>query len=211
MTVKTLFDTRYGKIWMNVSKRYYDEHKNFKFEKYFVDILETETYDNFIDVGAGWGYFTVVAANHCKSVVAFEPFAPRFQLLKENIAKLNLDNVIISKNCVGTGRKKVFVGGNMIGPKTGVRQKPVRVNWVQLSDLLDDDKTIIKIDVEGNELDVIKSAENLEKYQNHIFLIERHQRDNYGYSEELLFEFMKPFKGELLGSREWTTHYVFRR
>jgi FkbM family methyltransferase len=214
MVQKKLFDTKYGKIWMNVSKRYHEQHKNFEFEKYFVDILETEDYTGFIDIGAAWGYFTIVAANHCEGVAAFEPFLPRYEILKENIENLKLDNVIISKNCIGTGKKELFVGGNMVGPKTGVRQKSVKVEWADLGSLLDiaepDEKIIIKIDVEGNEPDVIESAGNLEQYLNHIFLIERHQRDNYGYSEEELFKIMKPFKGELLGSRAWTTHYVFR-
>lgn len=207
-------DTRYGMMLMDINKQHLEEHRNFLFEKEFVNILETEDYTGFIDVGAGWGYFTVIAANHCEGVAAFEPFKPRFDLLEQNIETLKLDNVVISQNCVGTGNKELFVGGRMVGPQTGVRKEPIKVEWADLGSLLDiaepDEKVIVKIDTEGNELDVVESAGDLEQYLNHVFLIERHQRKGYGYSEEELFEKMKPFKGELVGSRAWTYHYVFR-
>lgn len=206
--------TRYGPIWMDIAKMHYDKHAELGFEKEFINILETDDYDYFIDVGAGWGYFSVVAAYHTANVFAYEPFQPRRKLLVENVENLGLDNIIVSKKAVGTGNRKLYIGGRMVGPHSGVRKDRVEVKWISLKSILNNlqgVRGIIKIDVEGNEIDVVKSAGNLENYTNITWLIERHQRKGYGYGEDVLFEAMKPFKGKLVGSRAWTYHYVFRR
>lgn len=207
--------TRYGPIDMGINKNVEAEHANFKFEKKFIEILETEDYDFFIDVGAAWGYHTVPAANHTDKVYSFEPSAKRFTLLDQNIDNLELRNVVVSTRAVGTGKMHLFSGGSMYGPQTGLRGTPENVDWIPLEvvakpHITRGEKGIIKIDVEGNELDVIESAGNLELYKNCIWLIEKHEKEGLGYNEEALLNAMQPFVGKLVGVRKWTSHYVFR-
>lgn len=210
--------TRYGMVEMPVLKRFEKEHANFEFEKKFVEIIENSYSPIFVDIGAGWGYFTVIANFHSSMVMAFEPHNARRSILYKNVQNLVLKNVHISSKAVGTGGKKLYFNTSsdrgMVGPQTGIRKNPANVEWTTLEEVLKfpfiEYGGIIKIDVEGNELDVIKSAGDLSKYKLFTWLIERHQKENLGYSEEELFETMKPFKGELVGSRKWTYHYVFR-
>lgn len=201
---------------MGIANNNAKAHANLSFEKKFISVLETEAYDFFIDVGAAWGYHTVPAANHCKKVYAFEPNDIRLDLLEKNIESLGLFNVMVSNCAVGTGKIELFSGRGMHGPQTGIRSTPVNVNWIPLEivakpHISKKESGVIKIDVEGNEIDVIKSAGNLELYKNCTWLIERHEKEGLGYSEEVLMEAMKPFSGKLVGTRKWTSHYIFRR
>jgi FkbM family methyltransferase len=209
--------TRYGKIKMNITSRYKKEHEEMFFEREFIAYLENESYDIFIDVGAAWGYFSIPASHYCEKVYAFEPQAMRLALLMENIQNLERTNIVVDSKCVGTGKLSLFVNKGsrgMVGPKHRTRTTKADVDWITLKKILDkspDKKIVVKIDVEGAELDVIESAGNLKDYPNVVWLIERHQRGTYGYSEEELMRKMHPFKGKLVGTREWTSHYIFER
>ncbi len=200
---------------MGIGESYEREHATLEFEKKFIEVLETEEYDFFIDVGAAWGYHSVPAANHCKKVYAFEPSDPRLAMLEWNVENLELDNIVASNKAVGTGKLELYTGRGMLGPPTGIRNQIVKPSWIPLEivakpHLSRKERGIIKIDVEGNELDVIKSAGNLNLYKNVIWLIERHERNGLGYPEADLFNALEPFDGKLVGSRSWTWHYIFR-
>jgi FkbM family methyltransferase len=210
---------KYGPLYLAVPVQAVRGHSEMQFEEGFWRTLETEEYDIFVDVGAAWGYHTRVAANYAKEVYAFEPHPARYRLLTKNVEEFN--NVVVSNNMIGTGKIKPYINPSkrgMAGPKTGNRIQPIDVDWITLELLLEDklDKNgIIKIDVEGAELDVLDSAGDLNKYNNYIWLIERHDKgDDNGITEEALFEKMTTptgsFVGELLESRKWTYLYVFR-
>lgn len=215
-------ETKYGPLYLAVPANAVKSHSDMQFEEGFWRTLETESYDTFIDIGAAWGYHTRVAANYANEVIAFEPHPIRHELLEKNVEEFN--NVVTSKHMVGTGKIQPFINPSergMAGPKSNKRTEPIDVKWVTLESLLIDrmDKTcIIKIDVEGAELDVLDSAGDLTKYKNHIWLIERHDRgDGSGVTEEDLFKKMSPFSipagsfvGELVETRRWTYLYVFR-
>lgn len=217
MTMGRLLKTKYGEMYLPINARYEKEHANYEFEKGFVDVLKNDDYYLFVDIGAGWGYHTAVASRNCYEVLAFEPHISRYEILKKNVEDLKLKNVQVSNKAVGTGNKKLWMNESekgMVGPHSGVRKTPVEVEWISLKEVLKSYKgfiTIVKIDVEGNEIDVIKSIGNLENYSKLTFLIERHERKDFGYNEETLFRHMQPFKGELVGVRKWTSHYVFRK
>lgn len=50
--------------------------------------------DNFVDIGANSGAYSLVAAQYCKKVYSFEPAVSNFYLLLKNIALNNLNNKI---------------------------------------------------------------------------------------------------------------------
>jgi FkbM family methyltransferase len=215
-------ENKYGPLYLAVPVEAVNGHSEMLFEEGFWRTLETEDYDVFIDIGAAWGYHTRVAANYAKEVYSFEPHPIRYEILKRNVEEFN--NVFITNDMVGTGEIKPYMNPSdrgMVGPKSGGRTQPIDVDWITLEDLLLDKldkKGIIKIDVEGAELDVLESAGDLTKYKNYIWLIERHDRgDDNGITEEALFKAMSPFSipagrfvGELLETRKWTYLYVFR-
>lgn len=206
--------TKYGIMDMPILKQYIKEHETMQFEREFLDIIESEFYDLFIDIGAGWGYFSIPASHFCKAVLAFEPHPERFKILERNISRNKCDKVVLIKSAVGTGEIPLFINRKplgMVGNKTKGRQESFTPFTFELKDFrtsLDSMRTLIKVDVEGNELDVIQSIGCIEEYTNLVWLIERHQ--TY-VTEEELFKVMHPYKGELLGTRKQTSHYVFRR
>lgn len=55
-----------------------------------------------LDVGANSGLFTVVLAQHCAHVVAFEPFPPLYQLMRRLVALNHIENVTM--HMVGLGQ-----------------------------------------------------------------------------------------------------------
>lgn len=213
---------KYGPLYLAVPIQAVKGHSEMRFEEGFWRTLETECYEVFIDVGAAWGYHTRVAANYADEVYAFEPHPLRHELLVRNVEEFN--NVVISKDMVGTGKIEAFINPSargMAGPKSNKRTEPIDVNWVTLESLLIDkldNKGVVKIDVEGAELDVLESAGDLSKYKNYIWLIERHDRgDGTGVTEDSLFKAMAPFSipagrfvGELVEERRWTYLYIFR-
>lgn len=208
--------TKYGTIYMPVYREYEDDHRNFRFEREFVKILENTDYDMFVDVGAGWGYHTLVAANHTAHVYAFEPHPKRNHILTQNLR--DYDNVTIFKMAVGTGGQEVYFNNlssrGMIGPRTKRRTKKADIKWITLKDIFEWNPffkhSVVKIDTEGNELDVVESGEKLKYFDNVTWLIERHEKRGLGYTEEKLFETMSPLTGKLVGTRNWTSHYIFK-
>lgn len=212
-------ETKYGPILMKVGTKYCTQFSRLEFEKDFIKIIETEDYDFFVDIGAGWGYHTIPAGFNTDIVYSFEPSRERYKILKRNIKNLNLDEkVILSSKAVGTGKMKLFSGWSMLGPKHKHRQIPEKkIEWVSLENVVKphldkNERGIIKIDVEGNEPDVIESAGDLNLYKGFIWLIERHHipEEDYGYSEDRLIDIMEPFDYELVGKWRWTAHYVFK-
>jgi FkbM family methyltransferase len=126
-----------------------------------------------VDVGANIGYNTVYASRRVGPtgrVVAVEPAADNVRVLRENIAANTLENVIV--HAVAAGRahelRALFLRGqvsavNSLFPEsvyatvTGVEQ--VRV--APLDDLVEGDPDLVKIDVEGAELDVLAGMTRL--------------------------------------------------
>ena len=120
-----------------------------------------------VDVGANIGYNTVYAARRvgpAGRVVAIEPAADNLAVLRENIAANRLDNVVVRPTAAGRGHqvRDFFLRGetsavNSFFPEsvyaavTSVEQ--VRVE--PLDEIVDGDPDLVKIDVEGAELDVL--------------------------------------------------------
>ena len=66
-----------------------------------------------VDVGAHWGYFTLLAATLCEGsgrVFAFEPHPRNYELLRKNISANGLTNVVALQKAVAnhTGTAKLF-------------------------------------------------------------------------------------------------------
>lgn len=126
--------------------------------------------DTFIDVGSNIGFHTVTAAQarpRCK-VVSIEPLPSTHDKLAENISRNRLDNVRAVRTCIaeasGTTDLRVPWEGNVGGATTReltTCSEVATVETAPLSSVLTDDEIrtarIIKIDVEGVEIQVIES------------------------------------------------------
>lgn len=136
-------------------------------------IEEIESGDVVYDIGANTGLYTLFAAKACPDaeVVAFEPYAPNYELLEQDIERNRLKNVEIVEsvlsNVNGTvkfsqpSEADVGYGSSSIG--TDQSNDTVEVPSTTGDQLVDDGKipnpNIVKIDVEGSEPLVIEGLE----------------------------------------------------
>jgi FkbM family methyltransferase len=144
------------------------------------------TGDTIVDVGANIGYNTVYAAGivgPAGRVVAIEPAADNVRVLRDNIAANGLGQVVV--HAVAAGRthedRDLFLRGDMsavnsLFPEsvyatvTGVEQVPV----APLDAVVDGDVELVKIDVEGAELDVLAGMTRLLRSDRIQLIVEWH-------------------------------------
>ncbi len=131
--------------------------------------------DTCIDVGANIGIYALsmsVAAGAKGDVHAFEPVRKTFRILSENIHHNNVQNVVLNNTAVGNtiGKAEFFVtfqsglaGFGNTGRGTVIEKEEVDVitldAYVEKRGIKK--VSLIKIDVEGFEWDVLKGGEKL--------------------------------------------------
>jgi len=121
--------------------------------------------DVFADVGANAGAWTMAAAAVGACVHAFEPIPSSFRLLEENVALNNLGRSV-QCHAVGVGSQPSRLrfttdhgAGNHVVPEndTNLDTATVEVPIVALDEIFGETwPSVMKIDVEGWELEVIK-------------------------------------------------------
>jgi len=179
---------------------------NKEWESHITKFVKMCTIENIIDVGANFGYHTVLFANEVKNnVFAFEPQQQNFQLLKNNIEHNNLKNVKIYNNACGNDNFKVKMpliselthkNINMgdFTPNYIYDKNYSVVDTVLLDDICFDYKIdLIKIDVQGYEKHVILGAKNILKIHKPILIVEfeSFQLHKTGTTCKELFDFIR--------------------
>lgn len=128
-------------------------------------LLGTLTPDmTFFDVGAHYGYYTLLAAKRVKRVVAFEPREKARRVLEANIEANAYDNVTVA--FYPLFRENVW--GRMV--LSQFKEDPQGYVFARSLDSLDVGiPDVIKIDVEGAECDVLLGAsQTLKAHRPHI-------------------------------------------
>jgi FkbM family methyltransferase len=139
-----------------------------------------------IDVGANIGYNTVHAAQLAGAhgrVVAVEPTPDNLHVLRHNVAAAKLENVVVAPVAVGrsAGTRELFVRGsvsavNSLFPQSCYAEvtQVLRVPVVRLDDLVEGEAAVVKIDVEGGELDVLEGMPRLLRAARVALIVEWH-------------------------------------
>jgi FkbM family methyltransferase len=161
-----------------------------------------------LDVGANYGFVTVAALKTYKncSVICFEPVKETFKVLNENLLEYKdrviLHNLALSdKNGSGQINITNFHGANSIEQQSdfhkflnpGVREiEKETIELRRLDDVAEKFPTnyidILKIDVEGHELNVLKGGAKFISSSVDTIIIEiALQRDN-SYEDQSVFE-----------------------
>lgn len=126
-----------------------------------------------IDVGANIGYNTVHAARLAGAqgrVVAIEPTPDNLIVLQRNVAAAKLANVVVAPVAVGraAATSDLFVRGSVSAVNSLFAEscyaevtQVLRIPVLRLDDLVEGDAAVVKIDVEGAELDVLEGMPRL--------------------------------------------------
>lgn len=194
-----------GDVSNNYARQTAELMGNVEYEKEVSNIVLEGDYDLFVDVGAAFGYFSLLAASTGDvQILAVEPHPVRFGWLKWNLRHLpkaipfskaihyipSLLDMHCTKHPLG-----------LIGDKTMGNKQPLlyKVPTECLDTLINvhsnpvPKKTLIKIDVEGAEMNVLHSMYELldSTYNNVSVIVEVHtthvsveQVDDYFYEND---------------------------
>ena len=177
---------------MILPKKGFNEYSTFGIYGEF-DTMTVEKYvkkgDYVVDVGAAIGYYTLIlarAVGHEGKVFAFEPKKDRFDLLKNNIEINGYKNVVLeNKAILTTEDKNMFFSKSSKGGLKLIKTKTKDDKFETVSDIefvdldtyfaqinLQKQISFMKIDVDGPELLVLKSASNILKNNDLKILLE---------------------------------------
>lgn len=162
--------------------------RNGLFEKSLIDWTKQfcNANQNMLDIGAHTGTYTISLANHCKHIYAFEPQKMTYYGLCGSVALSGIRNVTCynyglgSEEQVGTktlnivsedgGGSTLHLSGNVIATE--------QIELKTLDSFNIDNISFIKIDVEENELYVLKNAVNTIKASNYpVILFESNEQN----------------------------------
>lgn len=176
---------------------------------------------NFVDVGAHMGTYTIFLANKAKHVYSFEAQKMTYYQLCGGIAVNNLENVDAHHIALGSSDGEGIL--TIVSPDGGGstllhheqlpgNQKPICHENVKIRSLDSyniEDIGLIKIDVEGNELNVIKGALNTLLRSNYPpILFEAWPDECYRESKQQLFDYIKELGYKIISIRGYNQMFL---
>ena len=140
---------------------WYGTYERFKISR-LVKMLRPDSV--FFDLGANAGYYSVVAAPRCSQVYAFEPLPESLGYLRRHIALNHLENCTAIEAAVGDFDGPVHFSKSFTKYEGQICEDgELSVASVKLDTFCQTHPapTLLKIDVEGAELAVLRGAEHL--------------------------------------------------
>jgi FkbM family methyltransferase len=161
---------------MGVTPRYYNHYVENSYETLTANWIANWARGNgiFIDIGAHFGFYSMLVAkksSQCK-VLAFEPSPVIFDILKRNADLNEFPNINAHKLAVSdkneTHEFKIAEASDLSGfydPISGTIVNEITVETIALDQFLDNEyhnrPAMIKIDVEGHEINVLNGMKDL--------------------------------------------------
>jgi FkbM family methyltransferase len=134
----------------------------------------------FIDVGAHVGTWALRATRGFEKVVAFEPNPTANSILRKNVQLNKLTNIMVIQAVISNTAGEVSVGGGSGKRKQAGFRIPVRT-----IDSFNFEPSLMKIDTEGNELQVLQGAQETLRRKPQL-VIETHSPEAVGRIQALL-------------------------
>lgn len=132
--------------------------------------------DSFMDVGSNIGFISLYASGLVGGngiVYSFEPFSETFSILKKNIELNRIKNIHIYNEAIGSKRGVAKIYSNLNGNRGGATMMEIKnsklsgtdVNVQALDQFVSSNRILkiclLKVDVEGWELKVLKGGNRL--------------------------------------------------
>ena len=164
-------DKLHALYWPGDIESFYPGHQFseiFK-ERIYAPYLEHKKDAVVIDLGANLGIFSLYAAKYSKQVYAIEPDPELFECIVETLKTNNLNNVKAIRSAVFIDnatydfwRNSNRTMGSLHQAVRDPKFPPIKVPAVTLDKLFEDENIdhvdLLKIDIEGSEVEVISSA-----------------------------------------------------
>lgn len=151
--------------------------------------LDKKIKGDIIDIGANIGISRLILEKYLlknNKYICVEPDKNNIKLLKNNYP-----NSIILPFAVSNKNKYVSFGETNTGITSRINNNSKhKIKAVSIDYLVKNLRlhpSLIKIDVEGSEIDVINGAKNTLKIFKPILLVEIHKKDEYKYIKNILF------------------------
>lgn len=170
-------------LWISEKDFFFKDFLNKKGNTFESDHIEKaiellKSFDTFVDVGAHYGSWSIPLSKKFHRVIAFEPFAETFQCLAQNTREL--PNIEINNCAIGDKEDKIKIAAgkyndtNNPGGFTVVGKG--NIPMITIDSLGLDSINLLKIDVEGYELYVLRGAVDTIKKCRPIVVIEENLR-----------------------------------
>ena len=208
-----------------ITGNYYTGLANFEEMGFLLHYLRSD--DVFIDVGANVGAFSLLASGVCKAKsLAIEPILPTFEKLMMNVKINSLEDLVEGLN-IGIGSKTGILNfsteqssamNHVVVEKT-CKEPSIQIHVSTLDTIIKykDTPSMVKIDVEGYEMEVLRGATAcLSNSRCNAIIIELNGNGlKYGITDEQVFSFLTtygffpyeylPFSRQLTLLDKWNT------
>ena len=132
--------------------------------------------DSVLDVGAQCGDYSLLSSvyHKCSNIIAIEPLPSNYNTLLKNLKMNRVSNVIPINAAASDSSGIIEIGYESDMAFKGPSKKKIDVRGIRIDDLPMKSLDLIKIDVEGFEIEVLKGAENTIKKFNPKIILETH-------------------------------------
>jgi len=157
---------------------------------HFINILTTENFDLFVDVGANIGLYSLLAANtgEIENIIAFEPdirnnyqfktnillnnFFKKIKVYDYGLSNENTEVNFLSEKGRSTGHSRIEITAPTSTKTDRFEKTIIKVAKFDSKFDFNSCKVFIKMDVEGHELNAIKGMKEFLKKNKCIFQVE---------------------------------------
>ena len=152
-------------------------------------LREARPDDIAFDLGANHGFFAMLMGRSTNSVIDVEPFEPNVAILKRHLQINQVTNCVVVQAAVGLENGTTFFAqgiNHAMGRICG--EGEIEVNLVSLEELVNrfGVASIIKIDVEGAELEVLEGGRNYLREVHPKLFLSTHGNQVHAQSSKLL-------------------------
>ena len=150
-------------------------------------------FNHVLDIGAWVGTWTMAMNSFCGKVIAFEPDPVHYECLVKNCS----EDVETHQLAVGNEEKMISLSeDNFTQAKRVIGDG--NIPMVTIDSLNLDDVDLIKIDVEGYEMEVLKGAENTLKNVEYLMIELNNNSKKYGSSNLEIEKYLKKMEFEII-------------
>jgi FkbM family methyltransferase len=155
-----------GRLWEKKILKYFDKY--------------VKPNSNTIDIGSYIGTHSLYLSLICNKVIAFEPQILVGKCFEKTIETNNIKNIILNKFALSNNKDEVEFGTNHDGDASLLNQRETKkfkylykVKTDTLDNIVDDENiSLIKLDAEGEELEILQGGEKLINKNRPVILIE---------------------------------------